>query len=157
MTTDTTRLKTLMAGAVEVSVRHVESGGIPFVGLIVAEDGYVSDPGVNLVRETGDPNAHAEIVAIRTAVQARGRSGLQGVTLLATGEPCALCYRVAAKHGISAVHFAVDRDTAAEWGFDYRAGYTAQTDRLPLAATAQHLPVERALAPFTRYLDLNRS
>lgn len=150
MTTDTPRLEALMADAVEVSIRHVESGGIPFVGLLVAGDGWVSDPGVNLVRETGDPTAHAEIVAIRKAVKDRGRSGLEGVTLLATGEPCALCYRVAASHGIATVCFAVGRDTAAEWGFDYRAGY-----RLPLAVTAQHLPVERGLAPFTRYRDLH--
>ncbi|ONI92020.1 cytosine deaminase [Saccharothrix sp. ALI-22-I] len=158
MTADPTRLETLMADAVEVSVRHVESGGVPFVGLLVADDGWVSDPGVNLVRETGDPTAHAEIIAIRKAVQARDRSSLEGVTLLATGEPCALCYRVAASHGIAVVRFAVDRDTAAEWGFDYRAGYDAdETDRLPLAATAQHLAVERGLVPFTRYRDLHRS
>lgn len=158
MTADTTRLEALMADAVEISVRHVESGGIPFVGLLVADDGWVSDPGVNLVRETGDPTAHAEIVAIRKAVQARGRSSLEGATLLATGEPCALCYRVAASHGIATVRFAVDRDTAAEWGFDYRAGYDADdTDRLPLAATAQHLVVKRGLVPFVRYHDLHRS
>lgn len=155
MTTDTPRLEALMADAVEVSIRHVESGGIPFVGLLVAGDGWVSDPGVNLVRETGDPTAHAEIVAIRKAVKDRGRSGLEGVTLLATGEPCALCYRVAASQGIATVCFAVGRDTAAEWGFDYRAGYDA--DRLSLAVTAQHLPVERGLAPFTRYRDLHRT
>lgn len=155
MTADTARLETLMADAVEVSIRHVESGGVPFVGLLVADDGWVSDPGVNLVRETGDPTAHAEIIAMRKAVQAQDRSSLEGVTLLATGEPCALCYRVAARHGIAAVCFAVDRDTAAEWGFDYRAGY--ETGRLPLAVTAQHLAVERGLVPFTRYRDLHRS
>ncbi|MFE0801231.1 nucleoside deaminase [Streptomyces sp. NPDC058812] len=156
MTADTTRLTALMADAVETCVRRVESGGVPFAGLLVADDGWVSDPGVNLVDETGDPTAHAEIVALRQAVRTRGRSALEGATLLATGEPCALCYRVAAAHGIAAVRFAVDRDTAAAWGFDYRAGYDADaTDRLPLAAAARHLPVERGLAPFVRYLELH--
>ncbi|GAA5206354.1 nucleoside deaminase [Streptomyces thinghirensis] len=157
MSADTSRLTALMADAVETCVRRVESGGVPFVGLLVADDGWFSDPGVNLVDETGDPTAHAEIVALRKAVRARGRAALQGATLLATGEPCALCYRVAAAHGIAAVRFAVDRDTAAAWGFDYRAGYAVDaTDRLPLAATARPLPVERGLAPFVRYLDLHR-
>lgn len=157
MTADTSRLTALMADAVETCVRRVESGGVPFVGLLVADDGWVSDLGVNLVDETGDPTAHAEIVALRQAVRARGRAALRGATLLATGEPCALCYRVAAAHGIGAVRFAVDRDTAAAWGFDYRAGYdAAATDRLPLAAAARHLVVERGLAPFVRYLDLHR-
>ncbi|MFC0626555.1 deaminase [Kribbella deserti] len=154
MTAATDGLRALMADAVEFSVRHVESGGIPFVGLVVAGDGWVPGPGVNLVRETGDPTAHAEIVAIREAVETRGADGLEGSMLLATGEPCALCYRVAAGHGIAAVHFAVDRNTAAEFGFDYRASYLADgTDRLPLAATARHLPVDRGLEPFTRYLQ----
>ncbi|MFC7343236.1 deaminase [Saccharopolyspora griseoalba] len=155
MTADMNRLESLMADAVEVGVRHVESGGLPFVGRLVADDGWVSEPGVNLVRETGDLTAHAEIVAIREAVETRGPSSLEGATLLATGEPCALCYRFAAAHSIAAVCFAVDRDTAAEWGFDYRAGY--EMTRLPLAATAEHLAVPRGLVPFTRYVDLHRS
>lgn len=156
MNTDPTRLEDLMAQAVETSLRHVESGELPFVGLLVADDGWVSDPGLNLVRETGDPNAHAEVVAIRQACRARGAPALVGATLLATGEPCAMCYRVAAAHGIAAVYFAVDRHTAAGWGFEYRAGYTVErTDRLPLAATARPLAVDRALEPFTTYLEMH--
>ncbi|MFD0415918.1 nucleoside deaminase [Streptomyces sp. NPDC127108] len=157
MTADTARLTALMADAVETCVRRVESGGVPFVGLLVAADGWISDPGVNLVHETGDPTAHAEIVALRQAVRDRGRPPLRGATLLATGEPCALCYRFAAAHGIAAVRFAVDRHTAAAWGFDYRAGYeAAPTARPPLEAAARHLPVDRGLAPFIRYRDLHR-
>ncbi|MER7078292.1 tRNA(Arg) A34 adenosine deaminase TadA [Saccharopolyspora kobensis] len=151
MNAGTTRLAALMAEAVEICISHVESGGIPFVGLLVGDDGWVSEPGVNLVRETGDRTAHAEIVAMREAARTRG---LEGLTLLATGEPCGLCYRVAAAHGIAAVHFAVGRDDAAEWGFDYRAGYR-EADRLLLAKTAGHLAVDRGLAPFARYRALH--
>lgn len=155
MSRDTSRLMTLMAEAVEFSVRHVEAGGLPFVGLLVAADGSVSDPGVNLVRETGDPSAHAEIVAMRHVLRAGGLTSLEGMTLLATGEPCALCYRVAAEHAVDAVHFAVDRTTVARWGFDYRSGYEAlETDRLALARTAQLLAVGRGLEPFERFLEL---
>lgn len=158
MRTDTSRLETWMAQAVEVGERHVETGGLPFVGALVAGDGWSSEHGVNLVRETGDPSAHAEIVAMRQALRDRGRTGLAGTTLLATGEPCALCYRFAAANRVDAVHFAVDRDTAAAWGFDYRAGYTALgTDRLPIARAARHLPVARGLEPFIRYRELHRS
>lgn len=155
MNAGTARLAALMADAVEISISHVESGGIPFVGRLVGEDGWVSGPGVNLVRETGDRTAHAEIVAMREVAQTRGRDGLEGLTLLATGEPCGLCYRVAAAHGIAAVHFAVGRDAAAEWGFDYRAGYR-EADRLPLAKAARLLAVERGLVPFERYRALHR-
>jgi tRNA(Arg) A34 adenosine deaminase TadA len=145
-------IQALMANAVDIAVRHVESGGLPFVGVLVGDDGWVSEAGVNLVRETGDPTAHAEIVAIRQAVCERP-GGATGAALLATGEPCATCYRVAAAHGVSAVYYAVDRHTAAESGFDYRAGYSS-ADRSHLQETAQQLGVSRRLAPFTRYLEL---
>ena len=39
----------LMEDAVEFSIRHVEAGGLPFVGVLIGDDGYVSAPGVNLV------------------------------------------------------------------------------------------------------------
>jgi tRNA(Arg) A34 adenosine deaminase TadA len=157
MNIDTSLLKPRMARAVEASTRHVEAGGLPFVAVVVAEDGLVSDHGVNLVRETGDHSAHAEIVAMRQVLQDRGRTSLQGATLLATGEPCALCYRFASANQVAAVHYAVDRDTAAEWGFDYRAGYDALgSDELAIAQTARHLPVDRGLEPFTRYAELHR-
>ena len=146
----------LMAHAVEYGIAHVESGGLPFVGLLVADDGWVSDPGVNLVRETGDPTAHAEVVALRVAARARSLPALTGATLLATGEPCARCYRVAATYGVGTVHFAVDRDTAAAYGFDYRAGYD-DADRLPLAASAQHTVVAGGLDPFIRYREHHRA
>ncbi|MCQ4119709.1 nucleoside deaminase [Rhodococcus tibetensis] len=156
MSRDTSRLVTLMAEAVDFSVRHVEAGGLPFVGLLVADDGSVSDPGVNLVRETGDPSAHAEIVAMRHVLQERGLTSLKGMTLLATGEPCALCYRFAAEHGVDAVHFAVDRTTVARWGFDYRSSYDALgTDRLLIAQGAQLVTVDRGLEPFARFLELH--
>lgn len=150
------RLETLMRQAVEAGVRHVDAGGLPFVAVLAGHDGSVSGPGVNLVRETGDASAHAEIVVMRQALHDGGRTSLHGMTLLATGEPCALCYRFAAGSGVDAVFYAVDRDTAAEWGFDYRTSYDVwRTDQVRLAQTAQHLPVDRGLEPFTRYTRLH--
>ena len=149
-------LTLLMDEAVVFSRHHVESGGLPFVGQVVTDDGHVSGYGVNLVLETGDRSAHAEIVAMRDVLRDRGPRALEGATLLATGEPCALCYRFADDHGVAAVRFAVDRDTVATWGFDYRAGYTAFGNAgLPLIRSALHRPVDRGLAPFTRYSELH--
>ncbi|MFF1555474.1 nucleoside deaminase [Rhodococcus erythropolis] len=156
MSYDTNRLRDLMAEAVEFCVRHVEAGGLPFVGMLVADDGTRSAPGVNLVRETGDPSAHAEIVAMRHVLRERGLTSLAGMTLQTTGEPCALCYRFAAEHEVDTIHFTVDRTTAARWGFDYRSSYDAlRTDHLPIAETAQLLAVERRLEPFERFLELH--
>lgn len=143
---------TLMRAAVRHGLVHVEAGGLPFVGVVVG-DGYVSDHGVNRVLETGDPSAHAEIVAVRRALQDLGRRDLHGLTLLATGEPCGLCYRVALEQGIGRIYVAVDADTVADLGFDYRRSYEG-IDRSRLAALVTRLSVEGALEPFHRYLQL---
>jgi guanine deaminase len=151
-------LARLMENAVMFSIRHVEAGGLPFVGVLIGEDGYVSEPGVNLVHETGDPTAHAEIVAMRTALRDRGCDDLSGTWLLATGEPCGLCYRFALDRRVDRVYVAVDSDTVAEHGFDYRGSYPAfRIDRSALPVTVYRLSVPRAIEPFERFLSLKRS
>ncbi|MCX4096676.1 nucleoside deaminase [Nocardia sp. alder85J] len=156
MSHDIVDLTRLMRAAVAHSIRHVEAGGIPFVGQVVADDGYASEFGVNLVRETGDLTAHAEIVAMRAALLERGTFDLHGLRLLATGEPCGLCYLFAAEQRISAIYYAVDANTAARWGFDYRAGYAQPpVGRLRTAENVHRLRVEHALDPFTRYHEVS--
>jgi guanine deaminase len=153
-----THLRGFMEAAVEFTIRHVESGGLPFVGVLVGDDGYVSDHGVNLVQETADPSAHAEIVAMRAAIRDRGSSDLQGTSLLATGEPCGRCYRFAFDRGVDRVYIAVDADTVADWGFDYRHTYpTFGVDRSQLTGIAHRLPVARGLEPFERFLHNRRT
>ena len=73
MQTMTSFLEQLMAQAVIRSITHVESGGLPFVGVIVDGQQAISEFGVNRVQETGDPSAHAEIVAIRDALSSSGK------------------------------------------------------------------------------------
>lgn len=147
----------LMEEAVEFCLDHVEAGGLPFVGVLLGPEGYVSAPGVNLVHESGDPSAHAEIVAMRTALTDTGRSDLTGTWLLATGEPCGLCYRFALDHGVSRIYVAVDSDTVAAQGFDYRASYPAYgIDSTLLAEKVRQLPAARGLEPFQRFTRLRQ-
>jgi tRNA(adenine34) deaminase len=40
---------------------------------------------------TGDPTAHAVLVAIRESARRLGRPSLQGLTMFAVVEPCAMC------------------------------------------------------------------
>jgi guanine deaminase len=154
----TEHLANLMRDAVAFSVTHVESGGLPFVGVVTDEAGYVSEYGVNQVRETGDLTAHAEIVAMRATMRQRGLTTLDRMSLLATGEPCGLCYRFALRHGIRRVYVAVDSATVAEWGFDYRGSYQALgVDQARLAEIVTPLPVSSGLEPFKRFLQINHS
>ena len=73
MSADTTALTVVMAQAVDACTEHVDAGGLPFVGVVVNADGeMVSGFGVNRVAETGDPMAHAEVVAMRDAMTRYG-------------------------------------------------------------------------------------
>jgi cytosine/adenosine deaminase len=151
----TSFLEQLMAQAVIRSITHVESGGIPFVGVIVDGQQAISEFGVNRVQETGDPSAHAEIVAIRDALSSSGKTDLRGTTLLATGEPCGMCYRHAINARITDIRVAVDRDQVAELGFDYRHSYPSFgiTDSLR-NSLMRPLRVSGDAEPFIRFLAL---
>jgi tRNA(adenine34) deaminase len=47
--------------------------------------------GWNAREATGDPTAHAEIVALRAAAASLGHWNLQGCTMAVTVEPCTMC------------------------------------------------------------------
>ena len=143
--------------AVRISREHVAEGGIPFSGLVV-KDGRTLGTGFNRVREDSDPTAHAEVVALREASAKYGLFGTSGATLIASGEPCALCYMAALYFDVSHVVFAVDRKTAARYGFNYAGSYSifAQDPaKWPLKVTS--LPVEDAEKPFEDFLTRDRS
>ena len=68
-------------------------GDVP-IGAVVVRDGSVIARRHNERELTGDPTAHAEILAIRDAAAAAGGVGgwrLQGATLVVTLEPCLMC------------------------------------------------------------------
>lgn len=149
-------LENVMAKAVDHSLRHVEQGGLPFVGVIVENGRLLSGYGVNHVHESRDSTAHAEIEAIRDALAKTGRETLSGTVLLATGEPCGMCYRFALEAGIRDIRVAVDRAGVAKLGFDYLSSYPrfGITDRVRDEVMSP-LPVAGDEAPFTRYLELH--
>jgi guanine deaminase len=64
--------------AIALAERALRDGiGEPF-GAVVVQDGRIVGAGCNLVPSTCDPSAHAEIVALRDACQALGRTTLEG-------------------------------------------------------------------------------
>ncbi|MCL1049162.1 nucleoside deaminase [Shewanella abyssi] len=118
-----TNIEQLMQEVVTYSTEHVHQGGIPFTSFVVDDKGHILGRGVNRVMENNDPTAHAEVEAIRDACRNVNSSNLRGMTLLASGEPCGMCYLNALYAGITEVVFAADSNEAAESGFDYRATY----------------------------------
>jgi tRNA(adenine34) deaminase len=64
---------------------------VPVGAVVLDADGAVIGRGRNLREASADPTAHAEILAIRAAGQARGNWRLDGCTLVVTLEPCTMC------------------------------------------------------------------
>jgi tRNA(adenine34) deaminase len=80
----------LMAEALEEARRARAAGEVP-IGAVVALGGDVIGRGFNQPISSGDPTAHAEIVAIRDAARRVGNYRLTGATLCVTIEPCLMC------------------------------------------------------------------
>ncbi len=68
----------------------VARGEVP-VGAVVISGGVVLASAHNLTVALNDPTAHAEILAIRSALEATGSDRLANATLYVTLEPCAQC------------------------------------------------------------------
>lgn len=79
-----------MRQALEEARRAEAAGEVP-VGAVVVLEGRAVGRGFNSPVGRMDPTAHAEILALREAAQAVGNYRLEGATLYATLEPCAMC------------------------------------------------------------------
>lgn len=79
-----------MAAALELAQRARDSGEVP-IGAVVVIDGEIAGRGFNQPISSGDPTAHAEIIAIREAAKRVGNYRLTGATLCVTVEPCLMC------------------------------------------------------------------
>ncbi len=64
---------------------------VPVGAVIIDGDGQVIGTGHNEREVKRDPTAHAEIVAIRKAAEAKGSWRLDDCTLVVTLEPCVMC------------------------------------------------------------------
>ncbi|MBB4737877.1 tRNA(adenine34) deaminase [Actinoplanes octamycinicus] len=64
---------------------------VPVGAIILGPDGTELAAAGNERELTGDPTAHAEVLALRRAAAARGEWRLDGCTLVVTLEPCTMC------------------------------------------------------------------
>ena len=68
----------------------IDHGDVP-VGAVVVRDGEIIAARHNERELSGDPTAHAEILALRDAATHVGHWRLDDCTLFVTLEPCAMC------------------------------------------------------------------
>src|SRR6185436_1041739 len=75
-----------------VSLAGASVDDVPVGAIVLDPDGVEIGAGRNEREATGDPTAHAEIVALRRAAAALGEGWrLDGCTLVVTLEPCTMC------------------------------------------------------------------
>ena len=94
-----------------------ENKGGPFGAVITDKDDNVIAVASNLVLESHDPTAHAEIMAIRKASKILGTHDLSGCTLYATGYPCPMCLSAIIWANIKKVYYGTNLNDAEKIGF----------------------------------------
>jgi tRNA(adenine34) deaminase len=68
-----------------------EHGDVPVGAVLLDAGGAVVAAAHNDREGSGDPTAHAEVLALRAGAAARGQWRLDGCTLVVTLEPCTMC------------------------------------------------------------------
>ncbi|WP_406248841.1 tRNA adenosine(34) deaminase TadA [Streptomyces anulatus] len=80
-----------MRRALAEAGRAASAGDVPVGAVVLGPDGAELAAAHNEREATGDPTAHAEILALRRAAGTYGEWRLTGCTLVVTLEPCTMC------------------------------------------------------------------
>lgn len=86
-----TRWVPAMRRALALAQDAAAHGDVPIGAVLLGPDGQVLAEAGNERELTGDPTAHAEVLALRRAVGVGGEWRLEDTTLVVTLEPCAMC------------------------------------------------------------------
>ena len=103
-----------MTAALEQAEKSLREGGIPIGSVLVSPAGEIVARGHNERVQSGDPTAHAEMVAVRRAGRRRDWSEL---TLVSTLSPCPMCSGTAILYKIPVVVIGENRtfQGAEDW------------------------------------------
>jgi tRNA(adenine34) deaminase len=119
-----------MRRALALAAEAGAAGEVP-VGAVVTRAGAIVAEARNAMRDSHDPSAHAEMVAIRAAAQALGTARLDDCELWVTLEPCAMCAGAIALARIARLYFAAA---------DPKGGAVLHGPRLFAQPTCHHAP-----------------
>lgn len=116
--------------ALTLAAEAAEAGEAP-IGAVIMEGSTILAAERNRMQALRDPTAHAEMLAIRTALATRGTGRLDGCDLYVTLEPCAMCAGAIAHSRLRRLYFAAD---------DIKAGAVENGIRLFDQPTCHHRP-----------------
>lgn len=145
--TDPSDDERFMRLALELARSAGDAGEVP-VGAVVTRHGQVIGQGANAREATGDPTAHAELLALRDAATAVGTWRLTGTTLYVTLEPCPMCAGGLVAARVDRLVFAAPDPKSGACGSLYnlcsdpRLNHELSVDRWVLADSARELLVE---------------
>jgi guanine deaminase len=137
-----------------LSEENVKSGkGGPFAALII-KDGKILAESCNMVLESGDPTAHAEVSVIRLACKILGSFQLDDCILITSCEPCPMCLGAIYWARPKKVYYVNSREDAASIGFDDQFIY----DEINLEPSSRTIPClkidfPRAKNAFNMWVD----
>ncbi|MFT4228925.1 MAG: nucleoside deaminase [Microbacterium sp.] len=94
-------------------------GDIPVGAIVLDASGTTLGEGRNEREASGDPTAHAEVVALRAAATAHGSWNLEGCTLVVTLEPCLMCAGALLQSHVSRLVFGAWDEKAGAAGSVY--------------------------------------
>jgi tRNA(adenine34) deaminase len=80
-----------MREALDEARKALLHGDVPVGAVVLDPQGVLIARAHNNREGSGDPTAHAEVLAIRAAAEAMGSWRLEGCTLVVTLEPCTMC------------------------------------------------------------------
>jgi tRNA(adenine34) deaminase len=119
-----------MTLALKLAEEAAADGEAP-VGAVIVENGEVLAAERNRMKASGDPTAHAEMLAIRAALARRGTGRLDGCDLYVTLEPCAMCAGAIAHARLRRLYFGAE---------DSKAGAVENGIRLFEQPNCHHAP-----------------
>ncbi len=133
-----------MREALEIARKGASLGEVP-VGAIIVKDGIALARAHNQREQTGDPTAHAELIAIRLAASSIGDWRLTNTTLYVTLEPCPMCCGAIVLARIPRVVYATSDPKAGAAGTlfnllqDKRLNHQVEVTQGVLAEESSHL------------------
>ncbi|WP_166241830.1 nucleoside deaminase [Paenibacillus turpanensis] len=146
--------ETFLKRAVELAYENVKSAkGGPF-GAVIVKDGAIIAEACNVVTETNDPTAHAEVQAIREACRKLNSFQLDDCIIYSSCEPCPMCIGAIYWARPKAVYYAGTKHDAAKINFDDQFIYE-QLDLVPeqRSIPMKQMTIEDHLKPFLAWAE----
>ena len=132
-----------------------DKGG-PFGAVITDKNNNVIAVASNLVLESHDPTAHAEIMAIRIASEKLGTHDLSGCTLYATGYPCPMCLSAIIWANIKKVYYGTNLKDVEDIGFRDDFIYKYLNGKNKEILYLENICHDEALELFNEYKEKNK-